>query len=124
MATNFRVKMGEVGRLTVIVALAFRKGLEYRNCDFKRFNADDLATSYKHLVNFGPVALEFKRSNNVHPLVDQQFSHFRLVAPLQELAEISTEFCRAISTQFCFSYLLRASLLCRAGYTLGSATHF
>ena len=32
--------------------------------------------------------------------------------------EISTEFCRAINTQFYFSYLLRASLLCCVGYKL------
>jgi len=47
-----------------------------------------------------------------------------LAAPLLDLAGISTEFCGAISTWFCFSYSLEASLLCRAGYTLGSATHF
>jgi len=29
-----------------------------------------------------------------------------LVAPLLDLTGISTEFCGAISTQFCFSYLL------------------
>jgi len=43
MATNFRVKMGEIGRLNFIRRL----GLEYRNSDFKRFNAGDLATSCK-----------------------------------------------------------------------------
>jgi len=55
------------------------------------------------------------------PFVDQQFGY---AAPLLDLAGISTEFSAAITTQFCFSYSLAASLLCRAGYTLGSATHF
>jgi len=39
-------------------------------------------------------------------LVDKQFGYVRLVAPLLDLAEISTEFCGAIRTQFCFSYSL------------------
>ena len=51
------------------------------------------------------------------------FGHVRLAAPLLDLAGISTEFCGAISIQFCFSYVLGASLLCRAVYTLGCATH-
>jgi len=47
----------------------------------------------------------------VYPLVDQQFGY---AAPLLDLAEISTEFSVAITTQFYFSYSLGASLLCRA----------
>jgi len=66
---------------------------------------DDLATSYKNLVNFGPVTPEFKRGKDVHPLVDQQFGYVRLAAPLLDLAGIGIEFCGTISTQFCFSYL-------------------
>jgi len=31
MATNFRVKIGEISLVTSFVAFAFRKGLEYRN---------------------------------------------------------------------------------------------
>jgi len=53
-------------------------------------------------------------------LVDQQFSYVRFAAPLIGLVGISIEFCGAISSHFCFSYALGASLLCRAGYTLGS----
>jgi len=37
-----------------------------------------LATSYKHLVNVGPVTLEFKRMKGIHPVVDQQFGYVRL----------------------------------------------
>jgi len=37
MATNLKVKIGEIGRLTSpFVALAFQKGVEYRNSDLKR----------------------------------------------------------------------------------------
>jgi len=39
--------------------------------------------------------------------VSQQFGYVRLVAPLLDLAGISTEYCGAITTQFCFSYSLK-----------------
>jgi len=84
--------------------LVFQNGLEYRNADFKRLYGTDLATLYKHLVNFG-----LKNSGvyeGVHPLVDQQFTHVRLAAPLLDTAAIITEFCGAISTQFCFTHSL------------------
>jgi len=58
------------------------------------------------------------------PLVGHQFGYVRLGTPLLDLAGINIEFCGAISTQFCFLYSLGASLLCRASYTLGFATHF
>jgi len=60
----------------------------------------------KILVNFGTVTQEFKRVVGVHPLVDQQFSYVRLAAPLLDAASISTEFCVAMSTRFCFTYSL------------------
>jgi len=63
-------------------ALAFRNKLKYRNYDFKRFNVDDLATSYKNLVYFCPVTPE----QICTPLVDQQFGYVRLAAPLVDLA--------------------------------------
>jgi len=67
---------------------------------------DDLATSCKNLMNFGPATPKFKRGKGVLPLLDQQFGCVRLAAPLLDLAGISTEFCEAISTEFCFSYSL------------------
>ena len=85
------------------VALAFLNGVEYRNFDFKRFICDELATSCKNLVNFGPVTPEFMKGKYVHPVVDQQFGY---AAPLLDLAEISTEFSGAITNQFCFTYTL------------------
>jgi len=69
----------------------------------KKFICDDQATSCKNLVDFGSLTPEFKRVKGVHPLVDQQFGY---EAPLLELAWISTEFSRATTTQFYFSYLL------------------
>jgi len=66
MATNFMVKMGEIGRLIFIRRLGIPNGLEYRNSDFKRFIEDDLATSCKNLVNFGSVSPKFKRGIDVH----------------------------------------------------------
>jgi len=42
-------------------------------------------------------------------IVDQQFGYVRLAAPLLDLAEISTEFSGAITTQFCFTYTLEGA---------------
>jgi len=39
-------------------------------------------------------------------LVYQQFSYVRLAAILLDASSISTEFCGAITTQFCFTYSL------------------
>ena len=50
-----------------LVALAFLNRVEYCNFDFKRLNINDLATSYKNMVNFGRVTPEFKRGKDVHP---------------------------------------------------------
>jgi len=72
-------------------------------------------------VNFGLITPEFKKCKDVHPLVDQQFGY---AAPLLDLVVISTEFSGVIITQFCLSYSLGASLLCHAGNTPGSGTHF
>jgi len=100
-----RAKLAKLAYSPSFIALAFRKGLDYHNTDFKRFIYDGL-----------------------HPLVDQQFGYVRLAASLLDLTEISrpTEFCGgAISTQFCFTAIRwEVSLLCCAGYMLGSATHF
>ena len=52
--------MGEIGRLTFIRRL-------------------DLATLYRHLVNFGSITPKFKKGKDVHPLVDQRFGY---VVPL------------------------------------------
>jgi len=48
MATNFMVTNG-------------------RNSDFNRFNCDDLTTSCKRLVDFGPVTPELKKGKDVPP---------------------------------------------------------
>jgi len=71
------------------IALAFGNGLQYRTSDFKRFIYDDLATSCKHLVNFGPVTPEFKRVISVHPSSISSLATFAL---LLDLAGISTVF--------------------------------
>ena len=56
-------------------------------------------------MNLGSVAPEFKKGKVVHPHVDQQFGYAD-AAILLDLAEISTEFSGAITTQFCFTYTL------------------
>jgi len=76
MTTNFRVKIGD------IVALAFGNGVEYHTSDFKRFICDDLATSYKHSVNFGPVTPEFKRVKGVHLSLMSSLATFALLLDL------------------------------------------
>jgi len=67
MVTKFRVKIGEIGLLTLIRRIGIPKRMEYRNCGFKRFNGDNLAKSFKNLVNFGPVTPEFTRVVGIHP---------------------------------------------------------
>ena len=47
--------------------MVFLNGLQCRNSDFKRFIPDDLATSYKKLVNVGPLTPESKRGEFIHP---------------------------------------------------------
>jgi len=66
MATNFRVKMGEIGRLTFIRRFGILNGVEYRNSDFKTF-IGDMTTLLKNLVNFGPVTPEFKGAKMYTP---------------------------------------------------------
>jgi len=60
MATNFGVKIGEIGLVTFIRRPGIPKRVGYRNSDFKRFIRDYLATSYKNLMKFVPVTPEFK----------------------------------------------------------------
>jgi len=55
--------MGEIGRVTFIRHLGI--GVEYRNCDFKRFICNNLAILHKNLVKFGPVTPEFKKGKDV-----------------------------------------------------------
>ena len=64
---------------------------------------DALATLFKNLVNLGSVTPEFKKGNDVHPVVYQRFGY---EAPLLDLAVISSEFTVAITIQFCFTYTL------------------
>jgi len=60
MATNFRVKIGEIGCFIFILALAFPNGSQCRHSDFKKYIYDDLATLFVNLVDVVPVTLEFK----------------------------------------------------------------
>jgi len=57
MATNFVAKLAKLAYPPSFSALASHNELEYRN------DGDDLTTSYKNLVNVGPVTLEFTRLN-------------------------------------------------------------
>jgi len=55
-------------------ALVFQSGLEYRNVDGRINSGDNLNTSCKNLVNFGPVTPGFTRLMTQHtPGVDHQF---------------------------------------------------
>jgi len=98
MATNFKVIMGEIGRHSFIRCRGIPKRLGISPFWFQNFIWDDLATSCKKLLNLGP---EFKKSKDVHSLVDQQFGY---AAPLLDFVGISSEFSEAITTQFCFTY--------------------
>jgi len=58
MATNFRGKLGQVGRPNI--ALAFGKGvLEHWNADWRVNSAVNWPTSCTNLVRFGAVTAEF-----------------------------------------------------------------
>jgi len=83
MATNFRVKIGEIGLLTFIHRIGIPKRSGISQLRFQTVQCNDLATSCKNLVNFDEVNLEFTRVKNVDPLVDQQFSYVRLAATLR-----------------------------------------
>jgi len=61
ISTDFRDKLAKMAYSPSFVALAFPNGLDYRKADFKRFMCDDLATSYKNFVKFGPATPEIKR---------------------------------------------------------------
>jgi len=102
MATNFRIKYGEIGRLNFIRRL----GVEYRNFDSKDSSAMIhlrwSGTSCKHLVNSGSVTPEFKKGNAVHLSSINSLPTQRLL----DLAGISTEFPGAITTQFSFTNTL------------------
>jgi len=56
MATNFRVKMGEIDRLTFISALAFLNGVEYHIFDYMSSSA----MIWLHCVKFD----ELRSSNS------------------------------------------------------------
>ena len=120
MTTILRGKFGEIGLNTpLFVAVAFLNGLQYRTSDFTRFICDDLATSCKHLVNFGLVTPVFMTVKCVHILVDQLFGY---AAPLLHLAGISTKFYGAISTQFCLTYTLDVVTAMPRGLHVGLGT--
>jgi len=75
------------------------------------------------MVNFGQVTAEIERVImviGVHPFVDQRFGYVHLVAPLLDLTGSGLSFVEW-SDQ---NSVLGALLLCRAGYTLSSVTHF
>jgi len=63
------LKLVKSDYLFVFVAIAFRNGLQYRHSDLKQFICDNLATSFKNMVNFGPVTSEFNIAKDVQPVV-------------------------------------------------------
>jgi len=106
MATNFSVKIGKIGLFTFICRPGIRKQITislFWSSGFKRSIYDDLATSGKHVVNYGPVTSAFKRVKGVH---HSSISSLATFALLLDFAGISTEFSGAITTQLCFTYTL------------------
>jgi len=63
----FGLKWAKSADSSSLVALAFRNGLEYRNSAFRWFNANDLSTQCRNLVNVVPASPQFMRSKDVHP---------------------------------------------------------
>jgi len=95
-------KLAKSAYSRTFVDLAFENGLEYCNSDFKRFVVDDLA---KNLLNLGWVT-SVKNGKYVHPSSISCLAIFAWRRHCWTMG-ISTEFCGAISTQFCFTYLPR-----------------
>jgi len=92
------VKIDETGLLTFIHRI-----VKYRNSDFKRFNGDDIKTSYINLVTFRPVTPEFEGQRRpIHPS-SISVNLCSLGDATARRCGISTEFCGAISIQFCFT---------------------
>ena len=84
----------------------------YGTFDFKRLICNDLATTCKRLVNFGPVSPEFKRVKVVHPSSISSLATFAL---LLDLAGINrpTEFSGTITVSVLF-YLYTRGRHCYA----------
>jgi len=59
-------KLAKSDFLPLFVVMTFRNRLQYRHSDFKKFICDDLGILCEHLVNFGLVTLEFKRTIGLH----------------------------------------------------------
>ena len=92
--------------------------MEYLNSDFNRFICDYLPTSCRPLVIFGP---GFKKGNMYTPLSSSSLATRRHCYTLRGLV---LSFLERSSLSFVSHIHQTASLLYRAGYTLGSATHF
>jgi len=58
MATNFRREIGRNLQHTSYLGLAFHYGWQDGKADGHVNSAEFLSTSYKNLVNFGPLTLE------------------------------------------------------------------
>jgi len=78
MATNFRVKLGEIGRFTFIRRLVIQKRSGI-SIPIWNFICDALATSCKIVVNIDPVALEFKWLKGITYILS--FSVVQLLTP-------------------------------------------
>ena len=112
--SNFRVKMVEIGRLAFIRCLGSPK--RSRISQFLFHKAHSRYSGYiVGLLTFG----ERWSSNSGVYEGERRTSRRRSAVWLRgATARPSTEISGAITTQFCFSFSLRASLICRAGYTL------
>jgi len=72
--------------------------------------------------NYDSVTPEFKRGENVHPHVDQQFGYVRFVAPPLDLVVIITEFIGRSVLSFLQLFARGVTAMPR-GLDAGSATH-
>ena len=97
MATNFRVKIGEIGQLIFIChrGIPKRSGISqfrFNKVHWQLFRYIECKFGYIRFNN-----PKFTTGKDVQTLVDQQFSYVRLAAPLLDTAAISAGFCGAIS---------------------------
>ena len=88
MATNFRVKIDEIGRIIFICRLGIPKRIEIAISISK----GSVWMIWLHRIKIWRIGelrssnSEFKRGKRCTPLVDQQFGYVRLAAPLLDLA--------------------------------------
>jgi len=115
MVTNFWPNLRIWPTPPVFGTLAFQNGLHDHNTDFRRLNGNNFSTSCGNLVRFTPVTPEFTTLEYI-----QQAS---IITGVSSLRSLGGDTCSALRRSVVGFVSLWETLLGRAGYKLGFATH-